>query len=159
VGEVDARPGEAPPQRPRLRHRESQAPVKSVEAPWAWEALGVDSFDRLCRAESSLDSETVGLVLEAQSGTTLRAVLGARGRPKKGEDKRCDSHLSRGTGNREYTVARLRRDGFENLVGKVEPGEPGARAAAIEAGIIEVPTADPMSSSHAATTVALPTHP
>lgn len=62
----------------------------------------------------------------------MRQRLGARGRPKKGEEKGSNPTISKR--GRDYDLARLNRDGHTELAAKVRAGKLSANAAAIEAG-------------------------
>ena len=63
----------------------------------------------------------------------LAAVLGKPGRPKREDEKGVQAQVLRGTGNRDYTLVRLRRDDPETAA-RVKRGELSANAAAIQKG-------------------------
>jgi hypothetical protein len=60
-------------------------------------------------------------------------MLGKRGRPKNGDEKRANGTFKRGSNSREYIIARLERDGHIELAAAVRTGRISARAAAHKA--------------------------
>ena len=69
-----------------------------------------------------------------------RAVLGKRGRPKRGQGKVGNANISKGGSTRAYILARLDRDGHAALAAQVRAGKLSAGAAALSAGFRRQPT-------------------
>jgi hypothetical protein len=103
----------------------------------AFQALGFESLDALCAAKLKLDAEQVHAVLQAKRGQTLGAVLRRVGRPKGGEGKAYNVSLRPGN-QAAYLAARLRRDHPDAVFDETVRGS--VRKAAIEAGIVKVPS-------------------
>jgi hypothetical protein len=69
----------------------------------------------------------------------MAAKLGKRGRPRKGEEKPANGRIKYGSNSRAHILARLDRDGFDELAAKVRSEQVTAHAAAIEAGYCRKP--------------------
>jgi hypothetical protein len=153
VGDPDAPPGSGPWARwmvgqAKLRRHDLRRDVAGLQEILAkldrhsaWKSLGFLSLAVLCRAELGLDAREVGLIRQAREGTTLGAVLGKRGRPKKGEEKGANGTLKRGSNRAPYLRARLERD-HKDILAALDRGEyRSVRAAGVAAGVVKVPTA------------------
>lgn len=113
-----------------------QKALRELKENDAHKAFCLDSWDDFCQREIGITADQAEKVLAASPDATVGAVLGKVGRPKKGEEKKGVDHtISRGSGNREYTIARLDRDHPE-VAAQVHAGTLSARAGAIRAGII-----------------------
>lgn len=84
---------------------------------------------RQARLEAGLDGRDWREVPFGQA-----VALGKRGRPKKGEGKLRNTNFKSGSDTRAYILARLERDGHDELATKVRAGELSANAAAIVIG-------------------------
>ena len=125
--------------------------LSRLEEERAWEALNAPSYEALCEREISLDRAQVEAIRTAKKGDTVAVALERAkdaplkrvGRPTGGgnvdnvhivQTNRLNSNSA------ERILRRLQRD-RPDLVQKVARGEiRSARAAAIEAGIVKVPT-------------------
>jgi hypothetical protein len=100
--------------------------------------LGFKSAEDMVRHGYELEPEEINVAVEwlrlnppSEPLPLDQAVkLGKQGRPKKGEEKGCNTTLKRGTA--AHWLARLDRDGLTELAAKVRSGEMSANAAAIE---------------------------
>lgn len=102
-------------------------------------ALGFPSLEALCAAKLKLAADDVAAVLSARRGHTIRQVLGAVGRPKKGDEGNVgNSNISASGTTTPYLAARLRRDHPDAIFDETVRGS--VRKAAIAAGIVKVPT-------------------
>jgi hypothetical protein len=107
--------------------------------------LGFASAEAMIRDGYNLKPEEVALAIEwlklnpsEHNPVPLKIAvkLGKRGRPKKGQEKGGDSTFFEGVtkNTKAHWLARLDRDGHDELAAKVRSGEMKANAAAIEAG-------------------------
>jgi hypothetical protein len=103
-----------------------------VEAIAAAEAAAAEKGGR----DDGVPRQAPGL---GQRELEIEGGLGKRGRPKKGEEKRVNNTLVRGSTNRAYIIARLDRDGLTDLAARVRRKEISAHAAAIAAGWRKAP--------------------
>ena len=163
VGDPDAPPGSLPWAKwfvgqAKLRRSDLnrdatglKAIIAKLEKHAGWQALGFDSMVGMCKTELALDENEVELIRQAKRGVTLGAVIAAAKRAKPlaehGGDRRSDdaeqgvhNTLVRGTTNADYLTARIARD-RPDILERMKAGEfRSVRAAAIEAGIVKVPT-------------------
>jgi len=127
-----------------------QQVLKKLKDHEAHRAIGLETWDDFCQREIGITAEQAEKVLAAPPDATVGAVLGGHGRTnpprdesgkfKKAEDPKGVKHtIGRGTGNRDYTIARLDRDHPE-IAALVHAKEISARAGAIRAGIIILPS-------------------
>ena len=135
---------------------EMQRLLNRLEEGEAWKALGLLSFGVLCEAEIGISEREAESIRKAKKGTTLAHVLAAdpavaplppqeigKGKPGPGRGKETGddiTRLERGT-SASYLVRRLKRDAPEIAAALARGEYPSARAAAIAAGIVRVPTA------------------
>ena len=131
-----------------------QEVLKKLKDGGAHKAVGFSSYGELLEREIKITEAQANAVMAAPPDVTVAAVLGGHGTPlaKHGSDGRfvkseestegdiiTSGVKERGT-SREYLRARLIRDGFHDIVARVDAGEISARAGAIEAGIVVVKT-------------------
>lgn len=120
-----------------------------AEANEIYKACGYSSVEELLRKGYEVDPEEMKLAVawldrnDPTEAMPLRTVLelaqhgGDRRSDKaKAENQPAHSRLKYGTTNRDYILARLKRDGHADLHRAVVDGELSARAAAIEAGFL-----------------------
>jgi hypothetical protein len=109
---------------------------------------GFASAEEMIRDGYGLKPEEISVAVEwlklnppAEPIALDRAItLGKQGRPKKGEEKPTNGRIKYG-GNPAYILARLDRDGHDDLAAKVRASEMSANAAAIEVGYRKPPLA------------------
>jgi hypothetical protein len=128
-----------------------QGLINSIEKYSAWKLLGYPSLDLLLVKETKIDPDAIAAVRAARKGTTIGAVLGKQGRPRKGEEKGSERTLIVRGETSTYLTARLARD-HPAISRKLEAGGyPSVRAAAIEAGIVkpmaQIRTDDPAKAA------------
>jgi len=129
----------------------------------AWEKLGYPDPETVLREifGERYDLVELGKVhlgperLVNEAEEEGRRALAGHGGDRRSEEAKADQDSIgilkiRGGNNREYLKARLVRDGFHDIVARVEAEEISARAGAIEAGIITVKT--PLERAQAAFT-------
>jgi hypothetical protein len=117
-----------------------------ADAEAMYSELGYDSAEAMIREGYRLEPEEINVAVEwlklnppDEPLPLDQAVkLGKRGRPKKGEEKGCNTTLKRGTAH--HWLARLDRDGLDELASKVRSKELSANAAAEKAGYRKRPT-------------------
>jgi hypothetical protein len=110
------------------------------DAKQMFEPLGFHSVEHMIREGYGLEPDDINVAVEwlklnppAEPVALDQAItLGKWGRPKKGEEKPCNTSFKYGT--RDHWLLRLERDGHVDLAAKVRAGELSANAAAIEAG-------------------------
>lgn len=123
--------------------------LDKLEKGEAAKALGVESFPVLCLKELNLDEAEVNAIRQAKRGLTLGTVIARAktatplldvGRPEKGQQvNHSDRSFNYGE-NADYLTARIARD-RPDVLERMKAGEfPSVRKAAIEAGIIKVPS-------------------
>lgn len=108
-----------------------------------WKVLGFASIGTLCQKELSLDERAVERIRAAKPGMMLRTVLEAETAKELHEqhDKTLGSNVTQRGGSAEYLTARIKRD-HPGILARMKAGEfRSVRAAAVEAGIVKVPTA------------------
>lgn len=106
----------------------------------AWEALGVPSFGLLCATRLKISEDEADALAKAKKGQSVALVLRKKGGDRKSEEFQQNQSNNitlkqRGT-NPSYLKARIARDFPEINIESF----PSVRAAAIEAGIVKVPT-------------------
>lgn len=156
VGNIDAPPGSrkwavAVLQQAKLAISKFESDAKNA-GDWiellkqhaAWEALGIPSFGLLCATKLKISEDEADALAKAKKGESVGAVLKAHGGDRKSDAAKQDQGdvitLKRGSTGASYLAARLRRDAPE-ICDRLAAGEfPSVRAAAIEAGIVKVPT-------------------
>ena len=129
-----------------------QSIIKKLEKHEGWKALGFASLNLLCHATLDLDDEQVQAIREARRGVTIGQVLAraknveplAEHGNQEGQNNsrnRVDNIKSvQGGTSAEYLVRRLKRDRPDIAVALGRGEYSSARAAAIAAGIVKVPT-------------------
>lgn len=112
--------------------------LSKLEGGNASAALGVLSFGRLCSTELDLDPKQVEAIKKAKKGDTLQAALGTHGGDRRSGEFQGSRNTLNGRGS-VYIMARLERDGFDELVEMVRSGELTAKEAGRRAGIVRPP--------------------
>lgn len=120
-----------------------QKVLRKLKENEAHKALGLDSWDALCRQEIGITADQAEKVLAAPPDATVGAVLGRHGGLRaKAEAEQADivslpeKSIGKVGGNSaEYLTARLDRD-RPDIAAQVHAGEMSARKGAILAGII-----------------------
>lgn len=122
---------------------EVEQALHELEKAQAWKVIPTDkpygTRARMLATELKVDFKTIQRNINQ---ARERRTLGAQGRPKKGEEKGANSTLkNRGSTSRAYILARLDRDGLNDLAARVRAGELSASAAAHAAGWRKPPSA------------------
>lgn len=160
VGDPDAPPGSLPWAKwfvgqAKLRRSDLnrdatglKAIIAKLEKHAGWQALGFSSMVGMCKTELALEENEVELIRQAKRGVTLGAVIAAAKRAKPSGPPGTNQHSegvdnvnsSKGGNDPDYLTARIARD-RPDILEKMKAGEyRSVRAAAIEAGIVKVPT-------------------
>lgn len=122
--------------------------IDEAERLGMWQALGCESLEAFIRDRLELDPAMVEWAMAGlkamrpdwavpfEAAVAVGKALGSHGGDRRSEkvtDQGVRAHLARGTGQRAYTLARLRRDD-PDLALRVEAGEISANAAAVSKG-------------------------
>lgn len=133
----------------RREIRGLQEILKKLKDHEAHKALGLSSWDDLCRREIGITEEQAEKVLAAAPDVTVALVLGTHGGDRRSPTVKAEAEgkadqgdivtLKERGNSATYLTARLDRD-RPDIAARVHAGEISARKGAIEAGIIRVPT-------------------